>query len=435
MVRGLVVFNWNQKSSPEIKLKHPNNFEISDDLINKIHLTISNNDTIKEEDVVKTTTNEFTIFSYSNREQVSDFGYEIVSMILEEKEKIDINKLKEDFITFSQELFKIEKHDMKDYFYKNVDLFFGENSARKILLIGRAGTGKTSIKKIIFEGKDPKDLLLNPLEPTRGISPNVYSWLDLKLGIFDSSGQELSFLLENEEDSDFNLAFENTDVIVYVMDYTLWNTRRNITDNDLQRISQIINSRDFPAKLIIFFHKVDLIERQEYDIKIEEIKEEIQNTYNFDFYFTSIHPEWIYNLYNAFHNILSSSSQENSNLMSLLENQVRETSKTMAFITNLQDSIIVQSMTQDFNTSIINHSHKLVAEINQNFEEMSHEGRIDHLILSSEDNFNIILNNLNMSKFGLKYLIVLSESLSANKLILLIGQVRLKIKNYYYLEK
>ena len=66
---------------------------------------------------------------------------------------------------------------------------------------------------------------------------------------------------------------------------------------------------------------------------------------------------------------------------------------------------------------------------------MSQEGRINHLILSSEENFNIIMNNLNMSKFGLKYIIILSENLSANKLILLVGQIRLKLKDFYYLDK
>jgi hypothetical protein len=346
-----------------------------------------------------------------------------------------MNQLKNSFLVFSKELVELPKLEREDYFVKNLGSFFEKTTARKILLLGRAGTGKSSIKKIIFEGEDPKKLLLNPLEPTRGISPKVYSWLDLKLGVFDSSGQELSYLLDSGDESGFNLAFEQTDYIVYVIDYTLWQTKQDELKNDIHKIIEILKTRNFRAKLVIFVHKIDLIETLEYDKVKLEIKNNLENSFNYAIFFTSIHPDWIYSLYNAFYDILSNSSQETMNLMAILKEHMGETSKTMTFLTNVKDTIIVQDMTNDFNTNIINRSHKMIAELNQNFEEMSQEGRIDHLILSSEENFNIILNNLKLTKFGLKYIVVISESLSANKLILLVGQIRLKLKDYYYLEK
>ena len=141
-----------------------------------------------------------------------------------------------------------------DFFQENTINFFDETSAKKVILIGRAGTGKTSIKKIVFEGYNSKDLLDNPLEPTRGISPSVYSWLDLKLGLFDTSGQELSFLLENEDDNDHILAFENTDTILYLFDYPLWISNSQLIFKDIQRISDIINTKSYKAKIVIFIH-------------------------------------------------------------------------------------------------------------------------------------------------------------------------------------
>ncbi|TFF63466.1 MAG: hypothetical protein EU521_01580 [Promethearchaeota archaeon] len=435
MVVGLVAFSWHRKLGPVIDLKHPNTLQISDNLINKIYMTHTYHDENKKQNLVETTANNLIILSYCDKDRVSEVGYEIISIIIEEKEKIHVNKIKQNFIAFSQALLNFEKDKKMNYFYEHLGLFFTKNTARKLLLLGRAGTGKTSIKEIIFEGKDPNELLIHSLEPTRGISPNVYSWLDLKLGVFDSSGQELSYLLENEADSDFKLAFENTDIIVYVIDYTFWNSKREEMLSEVQKISQIIKMKDLPSSLSIFVHKVDLIDKPHYSDVIRKLEKELLKIPNITIHFTSIHPELIYNLYNAFYDLLSSSSHETMSLMSILKTHIGELSNTMAFITNLQDSIIVQSMSSDFKTNLINHSHKLIAGINQNFEEMSQEGKIDHLILSSEDNFNIILNNMNMSKFGLKYLIVLSETLSANKLILLIGQVRTKIKNYYYLER
>jgi len=37
---------------------------------------------------------------------------------------------------------------------------------KKITIIGRASVGKTSITKKIFEGSQPKDLMINPLSPS-----------------------------------------------------------------------------------------------------------------------------------------------------------------------------------------------------------------------------------------------------------------------------
>lgn len=435
MVIGLLLLKWHNKLGPLIDLKYPIDVKISDSLINKVYTAYSFHDEKKAQDFMEISTNNLIVLSYCDISQIPEKGYEIALIILEEKNRISLNKIKQHFMKFSKEIFQLTEDSRENYFNNNLDYFFKKSTAKKVLLLGCAGTGKTSIKRIIFEGADPKVLLLNPLEPTRGISPNVYSWLDLKLGVFDSSGQELSYLLANEGDSDFILAFKNTDIIVYVIDYTLWNIKHNEIENHIQKISQIIQASNLQTKLVLFVHKIDLIEMHDHDKVINELKHYFQGNFNLDVYFTSIHPEWIYSLYNAFYDLLSSFSQETLNLRSILKDQIKEISKATVFITNLQDSIIVQSMTNDFNTNIINRSHKLIAEINENFEDMSQEGRIDHLILSSEGNFNIIMNNLNMSKFGLKYIIILSESLSANKLILLVGQIRLQLKDFYYLEK
>ncbi len=435
MVLGLVIFSWDRKLGPVIDMKYPLDFHVSNDLINKIYITFTYSDDIQREELVETSITDFSILSYCDKSKISKEGYEIVSIILEEKDKLNIHKIRSNLTNFSREIFQIEKEKRKSYFNKNLEIFFKKAATRKILLLGRAGTGKTSIKKIIFEGVDPKELLLKPLEPTRGINPNVYTWLDIRLGIFDSSGQELNYLLDHEEENDFLIAFENTDIIAYIIDYNSWNLKNKEIEKEIQKIMQIIKLRDLQTELVLFVHKIDLIEKQNNDTTIKNLKNLFHEKFNLETYFTSIHPEWIYRLYDAFYNILSNSSQETMNLRLILEDQINGVPKTMVFFTNLQDSIIVQSMSNDFNTNIINHSHKLIAELNQNFEEMSRDGKIDHLILSSAENFNIILNNLNMVKFGLKYMIVISESLTTNKLILLVGQIRLKLKDYYYLDK
>ena len=46
---------------------------------------------------------------------------------------------------------------------------------KKITIIGPAGTGKTTIKKVYFEMANPLKILEFSLKPTKGINSSVYS--------------------------------------------------------------------------------------------------------------------------------------------------------------------------------------------------------------------------------------------------------------------
>ena len=413
-----------------VDIKYPQGFEIPEDLINKIYMTFAYSEDFDKQELIETSYSNLTILSYCDKTRVPEVGYEIVSLILEEKEAINSYRFKKNLITFSQDISNIDKSERNQYFENNIDGFFKSTSAQKILLLGRAGTGKTTIKKIIFEGVDPKELLVNPLDPTRGLSPSVYSWLDLKIGLFDSSGQELKALLDNKEE--YDLAFHNTDVVIYIFDYPTWAGNPEEIITEIQKIQKIIESASYSAKMIIFIHKIDLINNENRKDTLKEITNILKEKLPFSVFYTSIHPEFIYSTYNAFYEILASYSKETFHLKEILDDFIKESSKSMFFITNQNNSIISQSTSKDFNFANINHSHKLIAQITQTFEDMSSNSKIEHLILSGQNNLNLILNNLNLSQFEIKNLICISESLSANKLIWMVGQIRLKMKNLFY---
>ena len=434
MIIGLAFFSWDTKMGATLEMKYPLDLKLTDELINKIYMTHSYEEDFTKDEIIEITYEDQTILSFCDKSKVTDVGYEIFVIILDEKEKINLYTLKAKFIDFSKKALQKTRDDRKKYFMERIGTFFEESSTKKFLLIGRASTGKTSIKKIVFEGYNPKEFLYNPLEPTRGISPSVYSWLDLKLGLFDSSGQELSYLLENENDSDHILAFENTDIIIYLFDYPTWVSNSQQIVDDIQKVRDIMTNKSYSAKVILFIHKIDLIGKESRRKILKEITNEIKRKFDISIYYTSIYPKLIYSLYNAFYELLSGFSKENIYLKKILDDIIGDFSKTMFFITNLNDNIIVQSMSKDFNTVIINHSHRLITQLNKTFENMAMNDKIEHLILSSS-NFNIIMNSLNYKKFSLKNLICLSETLSANKLIWIIGQIRLKLKNVYYLKK
>ncbi|MHA1844461.1 MAG: hypothetical protein ACTSWE_09400, partial [Promethearchaeota archaeon] len=71
----------------------------------------------------------------------------------------------------------------------------------KLIFIGPPGAGKTTLRKIFFEGENTKKLLEYALEPTYGEEsiilrlPKIHE----EIGIFDLAGQENERWLESEE--------------------------------------------------------------------------------------------------------------------------------------------------------------------------------------------------------------------------------------------
>ncbi len=435
MVKGFAIFSWDQKIGSVLEIKYPETLKISSNLINKIYMTHAYSEQFENEEFIQIDYNENLILSYCDKTRVAEFGYEIFILILDQTEKINLHKLKSQFIKFGEILFQKPKEQRKKYFLKNITSIYKKPSAKKILLLGRAATGKTSIKKIVFEGKNPKDLLFDPMEPTRGITPSVYSWLDLKLGLFDTSGQELPYLLDENNFKEQTMAFENVDVIIYLFEYTMWVDRKELIFKDLEKINLIIKDKLENTQLILFLHKIDLIEKNSRKESLKEIESIIKNQLHLPIYFTSIYPKLIYNLYNAFYEILSDFTEDRKYIKQILDELIRDFKKIMCYITNNNNAIIVQTMDKEFNTLLINHTHKMIAQINQSIENMLEKENISHLIISSTKALNIIMNHLNLSNYNLNNLIVMSETLSANKLIFLAGKIRGKLNRFYLYQK
>jgi len=428
MPLGLALFSWDCKVGSILDFKYPNTLNLTEDLINKIYLSHAlKQSNVKEEELYELHFEDQIILSYCDKTRVAEFGYEILVLILHEREQINLYKVTLELTDFAQACFKLQKEDRINYVSDNIGVLFKETTERKILLLGRAGVGKTTIKEIIFEGHDPRDLLINPLSPTRGIKPSVYSWLDISLGVFDSSGQELNGILNNNK-TQF-VAFENTNVIIYIFDFTTWASKSKEIIREIQDIIDIIRIRSYDSKIILFLHKIDQLDPSNRESNIKNIKNEIQNQLNLPIYFTSIYPDFIYSIYNAFYEILSSFSEETFKLKNILDDFLKEYSKIMCFITDHNNSIIIQSMSKDFNTILINHAHTLIAQLNQSFEDMA-KSKIEYLIISSSNGLNIIMINLNLSRFNMKNLICTSENLSSNKLILLANELKIELNKH-----
>ncbi|MHA1819780.1 MAG: GTPase domain-containing protein [Promethearchaeota archaeon] len=154
--------------------------------------------------------------------------------------------------------------------------------AKKLLFIGPPAAGKSTLRKIFFEGESSIKLLENPLAPTIGSEINIYQ-LKEEIGVFDLSGQELERWLVHEPE-----ILKDTDLVLIVVDIS------NPIKENLNLINKILNGIKENYNLVktyILFHKIDLISKR----RLGHIKFKVKKHLRFPnvrFYFTSIKDDY-----------------------------------------------------------------------------------------------------------------------------------------------
>ncbi len=430
MVIGIALIGWDKKIGAVIDFKFPNTLNLSDDIINKIYMAHAFKlENISNEELIEISIDDQIFISYCDKKRVPSFGYEMLILILHQNENVKITSYKSKLISLAESTFLKNKQDRINFLTENIESFFKKENKKKILLLGRPGTGKSSIKKIVFEGESPKNLIYHPLDPTRGITPSIYSWLDLKLGVFDTSGQELDNLLKDTNER--ALAFEDSDIILYLVDFPIWVIHSDEILKHIQDIKKIIDENKYNSQLVIYFHKIDLIDKSTREQDLQKISDTINKKVKTKVYFTSIYTELIYTTYNAFYEILSSFSEVTRELKTKIDTIIKDLSKSLFFITNTNHSIVIQSMTKDFNVALINHVQKLTGQLSLTFEEMCLNDNIEHLMLSSTKKLTIVMKFLNLTKKNLLNLICVSEAYALEYLIVYASQIKLAVSNYY----
>ncbi len=167
---------------------------------------------------------------------------------------------------------------------------------KKIIFIGPPGAGKTSLKKVFFEGESSKKILKQTLAPTLGEESIVLNFQE-KIGIFDLAGQENETWLQNNDNS----ILIDSSIIIVVVDC------KESFENNLEFIKKVINIRDqivAEGLIYVLVHKIDLISESE----LHDLKELLQDRlyyYNYiSLAFTSIKREYFPYTFSLFIEIL-----------------------------------------------------------------------------------------------------------------------------------
>jgi Ras-related GTP-binding protein A/B len=127
-------------------------------------------------------------------------------------------------------------------------------SKKKVLLMGKSGSGKTSMRSIIFANYIARDTMR--LGATIDVEHSHVRFLgNLVLNLWDCGGQEA--FMENYFSSQRDHIFRNVQVLIYIFDVESREHKKDLEyyRSCIEAIQQ--NSKD--AKLFCLIHKMDLI--------------------------------------------------------------------------------------------------------------------------------------------------------------------------------
>jgi len=306
------------------------------------------------------------------------------------------------------------------------------NKTVKVIFVGKPGMGKTTMKKVIFEGTDPNELILFPLEATIGSKYSVHDFMDLNISLVDTPGQSMPILLEDEDQQ--IRTFENASAIIYIFDYNLWRSQPNEVIEDIKRIYDINKKYEFGAKINLYLHKIDLIDQNiigKYDLLKNQIINQLELPEELQIYFTSLHPNLIYTMYNALSDTLSTFSPDISNLKKIITKIINDLTKTICFVTNQDNNIISQAMTKDFDTKTIFSLYDKIIQMSQSGEGIPSNKESFELIESGSNFLNAMTGELAKFHFKFKKVILISETLGKNELIRIIQQLKNSLQRHY----
>ncbi|RHY30932.1 hypothetical protein DYB32_003918 [Aphanomyces invadans] len=144
------------------------------------------------------------------------------------------------------------------------------NHESHVLLMGKSGSGKTSMRSIIFANYLARDTMR--LGPTLDVEHSHVRFLgNLVLNLWDCGGQDAFY--ENYFESQRDHIFRSVELLIYVFDIESRELEKDMNhfDGCLEAIEQ--NSES--AKVFVLIHKMDLVPESQRDAVFEQRKEMI----------------------------------------------------------------------------------------------------------------------------------------------------------------
>jgi len=142
---------------------------------------------------------------------------------------------------------------------------------KKVLLMGKSGSGKTSMRSIIFANYIARDT--RRLGATIDVEHSHVRFLgNLVLNLWDCGGQEA--FMENYFASQRDNIFRNVEVLIYVFDVESRELEKDM--HYYQSCLEAILQNSPEAKVFCLIHKMDLVQDDQRDMIYHERQEDLQ---------------------------------------------------------------------------------------------------------------------------------------------------------------
>ena len=141
---------------------------------------------------------------------------------------------------------------------------------KKVLLMGKSGSGKTSMRSIIFANYIARDT--RRLGATIDVEHSHVRFLgNLVLNLWDCGGQEA--FMENYFASQRDNIFRNVEVLIYVFDVESRELERDL--HYYQTCLEAILQNSPQAKIFCLIHKMDLVQEDQRDVVFHDREVEL----------------------------------------------------------------------------------------------------------------------------------------------------------------
>jgi Ras-related GTP-binding protein A/B len=168
---------------------------------------------------------------------------------------------------------------------------------KKVLLMGKSGSGKTSMRSIIFANYLARDT--RRLGATIDVEHSHVRFLgNLVLNLWDCGGQDV--FMENYIASQKDYIFKSVQVLIYVFDVESREFERDLHYYTSSLASMQENSPN--AHVFVLIHKIDLIRKEAREVILREKEQEIRkksSNMNLTVFATSIWDESLYKAWSA----------------------------------------------------------------------------------------------------------------------------------------
>jgi Ras-related GTP-binding protein A/B len=166
---------------------------------------------------------------------------------------------------------------------------------KKVLLMGKAHSGKTSMRSIIFANYLARDT--TRLSPTLDVEHHHVRFLgDLVLNLWDCGGQDAFY--ESYFERDRETIFRSVELLIYVFDIESESPEKDF--DHFCGVLEAIEENSPDARIFVLVHKMDLVAEEEREAILEERKRMIAEScescgvQNFHIFGTSIWDETLY---------------------------------------------------------------------------------------------------------------------------------------------